>query len=389
MPADEIPVGTEAMLDSYRDVLSRRRVLVLLDNVRDLEQVRPLLPGGSQSLAVITSRNRLQGLVPQDRAFPLDVLDPSESMVLFGGRVGARRVAEEPEAAARLVELCAGLPLALAVVAARATLDQHPLGMLVEELEHAALDALDTDDPLTSVRAVFSWTFGCLSPTAARLFVVLGLHPGPDVTEPAATSLLAEPSAEALDELARYSLINGQHGRYRLHDLMRSYAAEEAAKRLSSAERTAAQQRFFDHLLHSALAATEKSDPLRQPISTPDPAPVRWSWRSRRAPTPIAGTPRNARCSARRWSRRARRASTVTCGARCGRSGTSWWPPADGVRASACNGWPSRPRNEPETSLVSAGPAAAWCRAWCRSRSSTRRHSSSARPWRSTNGWAT
>ncbi|MET8756748.1 BTAD domain-containing putative transcriptional regulator [Lentzea sp. NPDC004782] len=274
VPADEIPLGTEAMLDSYRELLSRRRVLVLLDNVRDVAQVRPLLPGGSRSLAVITSRNRLRSLVAEGgHAFGLDVLDSDESMVLFGGRVGADRVAAEPDAATRLVELCAGLPLALAVVAARATLDQHPLDMLVEELEHAALDALDTDDPLTSVRAVFSWTFGCLSPAAARLFVLLGLHPGPDVTVPAATSLMAEPAAEALDELARNSLINSQNDRYRLHDLMRSYAAEEAAQRLSAAERSEARQRIFDHLLHSALAAVAKSDPLRQPITTPPPAP--------------------------------------------------------------------------------------------------------------------
>ncbi|WP_285643113.1 BTAD domain-containing putative transcriptional regulator [Lentzea sp. NBRC 102530] len=273
VPAGEIPAGTEAMLENYRALLARRRVLVLLDNVRDVAQVRPLLPGGEQSLAVITSRNRLRGLVTQHHVVQLDVLGPEESMVLFGGRVGAERVAEEPEAAARLVELCAGLPLALAVVAARATLDQHPLKMLVEELEHAALDALDTDDPLTSVRAVFSWTFGCLSLVAARLFVLLGLHPGPDVTEAAATSLMGRPVPEALDELVRYSLINSQNGRYRLHDLMRSYAAEEAAHRLSPDEREKAQRRFFDHLMHSALAAATKSDPLRQPITTPEPAP--------------------------------------------------------------------------------------------------------------------
>ncbi|MET9631570.1 BTAD domain-containing putative transcriptional regulator [Lentzea sp. NPDC006480] len=272
VPADEIPLGTEEMFGSYRAVLSRRRVLVLLDNVRDLAQVRPLLPGGTRSLAVITSRNRLPGLVSEG-AFALDVLDSGESMELFRGRVGADRVAAEPAAAARLVQLCAGLPLALAVVAARAMLDQHPLGMLVEELEFAALDALDTDDPLTSVRAVFSWTFGCLSPAAARLFVLLGLHPGPDVTEPAATSLLGAAALEALDELVRYSLINCQHDRYRLHDLMRSYAAEEAAARLSAGECSDARQRIFDHLLHSALAAVAKPDPLRQPITTSPPAP--------------------------------------------------------------------------------------------------------------------
>lgn len=275
VPADEIPVGTEAMLGSYRALLAKRRVLVLLDNVRDVAQVRPLLPGGARSLAVITSRNRLRGLVTTEgaQAFPLDVLDADESMVLFGGRVGAERVADEPAAASRLVELCAGLPLALGVVAARATLDQHPLSMLVEELEHATLDALDTDDPLTSVRAVFSWTFGCLSPAAARLFALLGLHPGPDVTEPAATSLMAAPSADALDELARNSLLTCEADRYRLHDLLRSYAAEEAAHRLSREERADAQRRIFDHLMHSALAAAAKSDPLRQPISTPPVAP--------------------------------------------------------------------------------------------------------------------
>ncbi|MEV6243114.1 BTAD domain-containing putative transcriptional regulator [Lentzea sp. NPDC051838] len=270
VPADEIPLGTEEMLDGYRSLLSRRRVLVLLDNVRDLAQVRPLLPGGSRSLAVITSRNRLRGLTPD--GFSLDVLDHASSMALFAGRVGADRVDSEPSAAARLVQLCAGLPLALAVVAARATLDQHPLGLLVEELEDAALDALDTDDPLTSVRAVFSWTFGCLSPSAALLFGLLGLHPGPDVTEPAASSLMGGLSGEALDELVRYSLINCQNDRYRLHDLMRSYAAEEALAGLAFEERSAAQQRLFDHLLHSALAAVSRSDPLRQPISTPRPA---------------------------------------------------------------------------------------------------------------------
>jgi DNA-binding SARP family transcriptional activator/tetratricopeptide (TPR) repeat protein len=275
VPADEIRPGPEAVLEHYRSLLARRQVLVLLDNVRDTAQAAPLLPGGSRSLAVITSRNRLRGLVASGgaHAFPLDVLDPDASMVMFGGRVGPDRVAAEPEAASRLVELCAGLPLALAVVAARATLDQPPLEELVAELEHAALDALDTDDPLTSVRAVFSWTFGCLSPVAARLFLLLGLHPGPDVTEPAATSLMGSPSAEALDELVRYSLIGGQNDRYRLHDLMRSYAAEEAAHRLSEAERADARQRLFDHLMHSALAATARSDPLRQPITTPSPAP--------------------------------------------------------------------------------------------------------------------
>lgn len=97
VPADEIPVGTEAMLAGYRSLLAQRRVLVVLDNVRDVPQVRPLLPEGSRSLAVITSRNRLCGLVAQ--AFPLDVLDAEESMELFGGRVGADRVADEPAAA--------------------------------------------------------------------------------------------------------------------------------------------------------------------------------------------------------------------------------------------------------------------------------------------------
>ena len=249
---------------------------MLLDNVRDVTQVRPLLPVSSRSIVVITSRNRLRGLVGAGRRARVPA-----------GRAGRRRVdgaVRRPgrrgtgrgrtlAAAIRLVELCAGLPLALGVVAARATLDQHPLGLLVEELEHATLDALDTDDPLTSVRAVFSWTFGCLSPAAARLFALLGLHPGPDVTEPAATSLLAAPSAEALDELARHSLLTYQSGRYRLHDLMRSYAAEEAAQHLSRPEREEAQRRIFDHLMHSALAAAARSDPLRQPITTPPAAP--------------------------------------------------------------------------------------------------------------------
>ncbi|MEU7475655.1 BTAD domain-containing putative transcriptional regulator [Lentzea sp. NPDC042327] len=269
-----VPAAEDALLAAYRSALAERRVLLLLDNARDVEQVRPLLPGGAATLVVVTSRNRLSGLVEREGARPvaLDVLDDRQSVDLLVERIGPARVAAEPEAVARLVRRCAGLPLALSIVAARAAYGDA-LGTLAGELDGERLDALDIDDPTTGIRGVFSWSLRSVSATAARVFVLLGLHPGPDFTADAAASLAAVPvetARAALGELVAGTLV--QHGaddRYSLHDLLRDYAAERAAE-LPETEREHALRGMFDHYLHTSLLAWAQ---VRSVVVEPPVAP--------------------------------------------------------------------------------------------------------------------
>ncbi|MEC4021148.1 NB-ARC domain-containing protein, partial [Streptomyces sp. H27-D2] len=175
VPPARIPAGLEAQVGLYRSLLAGRRVLMVLDNARDAEQVRPLLPGAPGCLALVTSRNRLTSLVAAEgaRLLTVDLLAPAEARALLTSRLGARRVAAEPAAVRELVVRCAGLPLALAIVAARAAdRPRLPLAALADELREAGrrLDALDCGDPATQVRAVFSWSYHALSADAARLF---------------------------------------------------------------------------------------------------------------------------------------------------------------------------------------------------------------------------
>lgn len=233
MSPQRIPTSVQAQARLYRSLLAHRRVLVVLDNARDAEQVRPLLPASPRCLAVITSRNQLAGLIAEHGARPLtlDVLSFPEARALLACHLGAKRVSAEARAITELIGHCGGLPLALAIVAARAaTYPGFALGVLAKELaeEHTRLEALDTGEPTTSVRAVFSWSYQRLSPLAARMFRLLGLHPGPDIALTAAAHLTEMPpqqAREALGELTRAHLLT-QHtpGRYSFHDLLRAYA---------------------------------------------------------------------------------------------------------------------------------------------------------------------
>ncbi|MEU3645517.1 BTAD domain-containing putative transcriptional regulator [Lentzea sp. NPDC034063] len=276
----ELPTSDEAVIAEYRSLLARRRMLVVLDNARDVEQVRPLLPGGAGNLVLITSRNRLSGLVAREGAQPvaLDVMDERAATDLLTERVGAARIAAEPDAVARLVERCAGLPLALGIVAARAAYGDS-LTALADELEQERLDALDIDDPTTGVRPVFSWSLRSVSEDAAAVFVVLGRHPGPEFTVEAAASLAAVSGTEArraLGELVGSSLVTRTSiGRYLLHDLLRDYAAERFGE-LSEEWQAEAQQRLFDHYLHSSLKANRWTEPraVWTPLAPPSPAAV-------------------------------------------------------------------------------------------------------------------
>ena len=276
VPAQRMPVGLDAQAALYRSLLAGRRMLVVLDNARDADQVRPLLPGSPGCLVIVTSRNQLGGLVAAEGAHPvpLDLLDPADAAQLLVRRLGAERVAAEPEALATIVQACAGLPLALVIVAARAaTRPGLSLAVLAGELTRArgGLDAFSGADPATDVRAVFSWSYRALSEPAGRLFRMLGLHPGTDLAMPAAASLAGAPAAEVrplLAELVRARLV-AEHtpGRYAFHDLLRAYAAELAAETDPPEERQAALQRMFDHYLHTAYTADARLNPHRDKIT--------------------------------------------------------------------------------------------------------------------------
>jgi tetratricopeptide (TPR) repeat protein len=283
VPPERIPADLDAQAALYRSHLSGRRMLIVLDNARDTAQVRPLLPGASTCLVLVTSRNQLAGLVAADGAHPitLDVLTPGEARELLARRLGATRVAAEPEAVEEIITCCVRLPLALAIVAARASAQPHvPLHFLAGELRDTGgrLTALSTtDDPYTDVRAVFSWSYHALSPDAARLFRLLGLHPGPDLAVPAAASLARLPASGVrplLAELTRASLL-AEHvpGRYTFHDLLRAYATDLTHSIDPDQPRRAATHRMLDHYLHTAYTADRLLDPARDPITLTPPQP--------------------------------------------------------------------------------------------------------------------
>lgn len=280
MAPQQIPTDLPAQTAVYRSLLAHRRLLILLDNARDPDQVRPLLPGSSGCLVVVTSRDPLTSLVAIEDAHPLtlDLLTTHEARTLLVRRVGPHRAAAEPQAVDEIVAACAQLPLALVVVAARAaTRPQLPLSALAEELRGAreGLDAFDGGDAATDVRAVFSWSYNTLTVAAARLFRMLGLHCGPDIALPAAASLAGIRPRQAkllLAELTRAHLMT-EHapGRYMCHDLLRAYAAQLA--QADAGERRAATHRMLDHYLHTAHAADRLLEPQREQIVLPPPQP--------------------------------------------------------------------------------------------------------------------
>ncbi|WP_410612645.1 BTAD domain-containing putative transcriptional regulator [Amycolatopsis sp. lyj-109] len=281
VPDDRIPRTLDAQAGLYRTLLANRRALVVLDNARDAGQVRPLLPGAPGSVVLVTSRDQLTGLVTAG-AHPLavDLLDTAEARAVLRRRIGTDRIAAEPAAADEIIGLCAHLPLALAVVAARAAI--HPgfgLAVLAGQLRDArGLDEFAAADPATDPRAVFSWSYLRLDPAAARLFRLFGLHPGPDIAAPAAASLAGLPAGRAralLTELAHAHLIaEPVPGRYTLHDLLRAYAGELAHEEESPAGREAAVHRMLGHYAHTAYLADGFLDPRLEvpPELTPLPA---------------------------------------------------------------------------------------------------------------------
>ena len=283
VPAEQVPSDVDEAATWYRSLLAGKKVLVLLDNAGHPDQVRPLLPGSPGCLALVTSRDRLAGLVARDGAIALtlDVLAPDESLALISRLLGADRIAAEPTAADDLAKLCGHLPLALRIVAA--DLARHPRRVLGHyTAKFAAGDRLTAlsvpGNPQLAIRSAVDLSYAALPVPARRLFRLLSLVPGADFTAEAASAiadLSPEQSAPLLDTLAGAHLV-GEHmpGRYALHDLLRLYANERATAEDDRASRKAAQRRLSDYNLRSVDAAADRLYPhvLRLTRRTPPSA---------------------------------------------------------------------------------------------------------------------
>lgn len=294
---DQIPQELDEAAATYRSLLAQRRMLVVVDNAGEVGQVRPLLPGSSGCLVVITSRDSLHGLIAAESAQPiiLDLLSLVEARQFLAARVGKKRENAERDAVDAIVAACDRLPLALAIAAARAAVTPGlSLARLATELADVRrrLDVLGTGEPTTDIRAVLSWSYRGISAEAQRAFRLLGIHPGPDISLPAAASLTGSelPVMRRLaNELTRARLI-ASHApdRLAIHDLLRAFAIELNEAHDDLADRQQAVHRILDHYLHTAHKATTLIDPHRhhlqldppQPGVTPEPAneadPIAW-----------------------------------------------------------------------------------------------------------------
>ncbi|MFW6693359.1 AfsR/SARP family transcriptional regulator [Streptomyces sp. MAR4 CNX-425] len=330
VPRERVPDNAEARVGLYRSLLAGRRMLVVLDNAREAEQVRPLLPNAPGCLTLVTSRHDLLGLVAAEEARPvrLGPLPPAQARELMARRLGDQGVAAEPEAVAEFITHCAGLPLALAIVTARAVARPGmPLSAMLPELggadgadgATARLDAFDGGDARTDLRTVLSWSYRCLSPAAARLFLLLGTHPVPEIAPAAAASLAGVTPVRArrtLTELCRAHLLEeSPSGRYTWHDLLWSYARERADDELPAPERRAAAARLEEHLLHTAYHGDRLLNRHHQLPVTPPPA----------AADVTVVPPRDER-EALAWFRRERQTllAAVDGSARAGRDVHTW-----------------------------------------------------------------
>ncbi|MDX2757709.1 tetratricopeptide repeat protein [Streptomyces europaeiscabiei] len=275
-----VPADTAVASGLLRTLLAGRRMLLVLDNARSTDQVRPLLPTDPGSVAVVTSRNRLDGLVVREGAhrIALDVLPRYAARTLLERQMGAERLALEPREADELVDLCARLPLALSVAAARAAAAPvGSVGALVRELRwaRAPLDLFGVQDADVDLRTVFHGSYTLLPSPAARLFRLLGCHCGPDIDATACAGLIGatDRPIALLDALTAAHLVR-QHtpGRYTLHDLLRLYAAE-LLDGGPPQERRDGTERLLRHYLDTARLADHHLEPWR-PIPGEPPKPT-------------------------------------------------------------------------------------------------------------------
>ncbi len=273
MPGHDIAPGQDERAAQFRTLVAGRRMLIVLDNASDVDQVRPLLPGTPGCVTVVTSRDALAGLVARDgaRRLNLDLLPLADAVCLLRALIGDR-VETDPAAAAALAAQCCRLPLALRVAAELAAArPAAPLAELTRELadQQRLLDLLDAGgDAYTAVRAVFSWSCRHLEPSAARAFRLAGALPGASLDAYAVAALTGtslQLAAQLLDQLSRaYLLQQTGPGRYDMHDLLRGYASELATVQDGEQDRRAALARLFDYYLHTAAAAMDTLAPAEQ-----------------------------------------------------------------------------------------------------------------------------
>jgi DNA-binding SARP family transcriptional activator len=271
VPSHRIPVGLASQAAFYRSVLAGRQILIVLDNARDAEQVRPLLPGSPGCLVVVTSRSHLTSLVALDHAYPLLLgeLPRRAATDFLAERLGRARTDAESGELEGIVDLCGGLPLALAIIAARAILNpRNSLSTIITQLrtDRGTLNSFSDHDAVIDIRAIFSWSYQRLSTAAALLFRLMPLHPGPEIAVPAAASLMGLPvreTAALAGELTQaHLIIESSSGRFQIHELLRAYAIELHRLSDSEADTKAALRRLLSHYVHTARAAASVSQPL-------------------------------------------------------------------------------------------------------------------------------
>jgi DNA-binding SARP family transcriptional activator len=283
LPGEQVPADVDERAARYRSMMDGRRMLVLLDNAASVDQIRPLLPGSAGSVVLVTSRDSLPGLVVRHgaRRLGLEVLSQDDALDLLRRLLG-NAVTTDSAASAALVAHCARLPLALRI-AAELVHRRTPaaLATVVDELtdHRRRLDLLSADgDPHSNIGAVFSWSYRQLPPDAARTFRMLGLHPGSDVDVYAVTALVDGGETrvrDILDLLAGRHLVQRYGDRYGMHDLLRAYARDLAARDGKSN----VPHRLLDLYLHTAATAIgilypaeRNRRPNVQPVAWPLPA---------------------------------------------------------------------------------------------------------------------
>ncbi|WP_232376802.1 ATP-binding protein [Amycolatopsis aidingensis] len=273
LPGERVPVGVEAQAGLFRSLLAGRRVLVVLDNANGAGQVRPLLPGSPGCLVVVTSRDSLTGLVVTEGAarLTLDLLTEPEAVALVGGIVGAERAAAEPGAVRELVRCCGRLPLAVRIAAGYAAAPHTTVGEVVAELadERSRLEMLSRGgDERAAVESVFDWSYQRLDSTQALVFRRVGLHPGPEFcleAVAAATGLDLPVVRRVLGVLVEAHLVEPVgRGRYRLHDLLRAYAAHRATLDDPSGQCEAVRERVWQWYAHHAKTAHQVLRPAHR-----------------------------------------------------------------------------------------------------------------------------
>lgn len=275
---DAIPNEQHQAEAVYRSTLADKKMLILLDNAGSAEQVRPLLPNGPGNLVVVTSRDKLGGLIAHDgaRRLLVDLLTADEAHRLLEAILGPVRINTEPDAVGDLIASCGRLPLALRVAAAN-LLDQ-PHRTVADYLQQLQADRLAvlhvSGDPGNGVTAIFEHSYRNLTADQRQLFRLLGIAPGNDLALDTIAALAQRPPTETrslLDQLAAMHLVS-EHtpNRYSLHDLLRDYAHQLA----HADERRTALGCVLDHCLHTAHAAAQLLNPRRDQVEPPGAAPA-------------------------------------------------------------------------------------------------------------------